>query len=113
MTPYDLIIIGADPAAANAAALARQTGWSVLSVEGGARFVDRHIIEVDGVRHEARKILVTTDSSPPLDALNLPCAQIETADGRVLLDEQLRSVSNPAVYFAADLFNSVRNLVQS
>lgn len=39
---------------------------------------------------------------PNLSSLHLDCAQVKTEGHRVLLDEQLRSQSNPSIYFAGD-----------
>jgi glutathione reductase (NADPH) len=52
-------------------------------------------IEADLVVHAAGR-------APDLDALNLPAAGVAVENGRLVLNEFLQSVSNPAVYAAGD-----------
>jgi glutathione reductase (NADPH) len=53
-------------------------------------------IEADLVVHAAGR-------APDLDALNLPTAGVAVENGRLVLNEFLQSVSNPAVYAAGDV----------
>jgi len=52
-------------------------------------------IDADLVVHAAGRV-------PDLDALNLPAAGVAVENGRLVLNEFLQSVSNPAVYAAGD-----------
>lgn len=52
-------------------------------------------VETDLVVHAAGRV-------PDLDALNLPAAGIAVENGRLVLNEFLQSISNPAVYAAGD-----------
>ena len=80
-----------------------RTGAAVEAIEpigGGFRVHARMgsqevMIETDLVVHAAGRV-------PDLDALNLPAAGVSVEKGRLVLNEFLQSVSNPAVYAAGD-----------
>jgi glutathione reductase (NADPH) len=77
-----------------------RTGTAVEGVGSGFRVRARAgnqavAIEADRVVHAAGRV-------PDLDALNLSAAGVAVENGRLVLNEFLQSVSNPAVYAAAD-----------
>lgn len=80
-----------------------QTGTAVEAIERAgsgfrvpARAKSREIaIDADLVVHAAGR-------APDLDALNLAAAGVAVEHGRIVLNEFLQSVSNPAVYAAGD-----------
>jgi glutathione reductase (NADPH) len=80
-----------------------RTGTAVEAVEragSGFRVCARTgnqevMVETDLVVHAAGRV-------PDLDELNLPAAGIAVEKGRLVLNEFLQSVSNPAVYAAGD-----------
>ena len=80
-----------------------RTGTAVEAIEGvGSGFRVRAragnqtvAIEADCVVHAAGRV-------PDLDALNLSAAGVAVKNGRLVLNEFLQSVSNPAVYAAGD-----------
>jgi glutathione reductase (NADPH) len=51
---------------------------------------------------EADLVVHSAGRAPALDGLDLDAARIETAQGRLKLNEYLQSISNPAVYAAGD-----------
>ena len=77
-----------------------RTGTAVEAVERAGsglrvRASQEVTVETDLVVHAAGRV-------PDLDALNLPAAGIAVENGRLVLNEFLQSVSNPAVYAAGD-----------
>lgn len=92
---------------ARVVAHARRTG---INVELGAkveRIVKRRdggiLVEVeDGRRFEADVAVHGLGRVPNLQALDLAAGEVAVADGRLVLDQHLRSTSNPAVYAAGD-----------
>lgn len=56
---------------------------------------NEHVFEADIVVHGAGRI-------PNLDGLDLEKAEIELEDNKILVNEYLQSVSNPAIYIAGD-----------
>jgi len=88
-----------------------QTGVTVTSVDsqdGGLRVEfeqkgKKHTVDADRVANGAGRI-------PNLDRLQLPSAQVEMEGGRVITDEQLRSKSNPFIYFAGDALHGTLQL---
>ncbi len=53
-------------------------------------------------KYEAMAAVHAAGRKPPLDALNLPAAGVETTRDRIKLNGYLQSVSNPRVYAAGD-----------
>lgn len=81
-----------------------ETGVSVSAVE---RIADGLIVR--GTRREGAEVCVATDlvvhaagREPDLEALGLDVAGVAVKDGRLLLNAQLQSTSNPRVYAAGD-----------
>lgn len=66
-------------------------GFRVVTSQGGEILS----VEADLVVHASGRV-------PALDGLDLELGDVETKDGRLVLDEHLRSVSNPKVYAAGD-----------
>lgn len=123
---YDLIVVGLEKAGLTAARIVKLAGWSVLIlglklldslahassgtgaflaqlesegihfVRGSPRFVDRRILEVEGLRYEGRHVFVTSNNHA---SLTLACAEVEVRGDQVVVDDQQRSTSNPSITF--------------
>lgn len=63
---------------------------------------------VDGVENHvvSDSVVNGTGRIANIDGLDLDAGQVTLENGRVLLDETLRSVSNPSVYFAGDVLTT-------
>lgn len=80
-----------------------RTNTVVEAVEkGGSGFLVRASCQGEAVSFEADMVLHAAGRRPALDGLELEVANIAHDDGRLLLNEYLQSVSNPAIYAAGD-----------
>ncbi|MGK9170181.1 NAD(P)/FAD-dependent oxidoreductase [Inquilinus limosus] len=71
-----------------------ETGFSILTRSQGAT-----------ERFQADLVVHAAGRAPAIDALDLAATGVETQDGRIRLDDHLRSVSNPTIYAAGDAAN--------
>ncbi|MAT03513.1 MAG: pyridine nucleotide-disulfide oxidoreductase [Acidimicrobiaceae bacterium] len=80
-----------------------RTGTEVTRVErrGGA-FVVTAMANDEEMTFEADLVIHAAGRSPDLDSLDLAAGGVELRDGRIALNDQLQSVSNPAVHAAGD-----------
>jgi glutathione reductase (NADPH) len=80
-----------------------RTGTAVGSIErAGSGFRVRARTGSQEIAVEAALVVHAAGRVPDLDALNLSAAGIAVENGRIVLNEFLQSVSNPAVYAAGD-----------
>ena len=83
--------------------VAVQTGTEVEAIErDGSGFTVRARAGSQEVEVRADLVLHAAGRAPDLDALNLSSAGVAVEKGRLVLNEFLQSVSNPAVYAAGD-----------
>ncbi|WP_100658674.1 glutathione-disulfide reductase [Alteromonas flava] len=82
----------------------------ITRIEGFARFVDNHTVEVDGEQYRAKHILIATGGRPNID--NVPGAELGiTSDGFFALQEQpKRVVVAGAGYIAVELAGVMHSL---
>lgn len=80
-----------------------RTGTAVEAVErDGSSFTVRARAGCQDVATCADLVVHAAGRAPDLDTLNLPSAGVAVEKGRLVLNEFLQSVSNPAVYAAGD-----------
>jgi glutathione reductase (NADPH) len=80
-----------------------QTGTAVEAIErAGSGFRVRARAKSREIAIEADLVVHAAGRAPDLDALNLAAAGVAVEHGRMVLNEFLQSVSNPAVYAAGD-----------
>jgi glutathione reductase (NADPH) len=80
-----------------------RTGTVVEATErAGSGFRVRARAGSQEIAVEADLVVHAAGRAPDLDALNLPAAGVAVENGRLVLNEFLQSVSNPAVYAAGD-----------
>jgi len=80
-----------------------RTGTAVGSIErAGSGFRVRARTGSQEIAVEAALVVHAAGRIPDLDALNLSAAGIAVENGRIVLNEFLQSVSNPAVYATGD-----------
>jgi glutathione reductase (NADPH) len=83
-----------------------ETGVAVKRIDRNGRL---HVVfQRDGIEHvvEADRVVNGAGRVANVDMLDLEPGGVEHADGRILVDEYLRSVSNPAVYVCGDVLTS-------
>ena len=80
-----------------------QTGTAVEAIEhAGSGFRVRARAKSREIAIDADLVVHAAGRAPDLDALNLAAAGVAVEQGRIVLNEFLQSVSNPAVYAAGD-----------
>jgi glutathione reductase (NADPH) len=80
-----------------------QTGTTVAAIErAGNGFRVRTRAKCREIAIDADLVVHAAGRAPDLDALNLAAAGVAVENGRMVLNEFLQSVSNPAVYAAGD-----------
>ncbi len=80
-----------------------QTGTAVEAIErAGSGFRVRARAGSQKISIDADLVVHAAGRAPDLDALNLAAAGVGVEHGRIVLNEFLQSVSNPAVYAAGD-----------
>ncbi|MCI0599489.1 MAG: NAD(P)/FAD-dependent oxidoreductase [Beijerinckiaceae bacterium] len=80
-----------------------QTGTAVEAIEqAGSGFRVRARAKSREIAIDADLVVHAAGRAPDLDALNLDAAGVDVEHGRILLNEFLQCVSNPAVYAAGD-----------
>lgn len=80
-----------------------RTSTTVTAVEKtGDTFIVRTVAEGREAAIEADLVVHAAGRTPALDHLNLEAGQVATERGRLLLNEHLQNVSNPAVFAAGD-----------
>jgi glutathione reductase (NADPH) len=80
-----------------------QTSTTVTAIQrDGEGFTVRAAANGKEVTITADLVIHAAGRVPALERLNLPAANITTEKGRLMLNEHLQSVSNPAVYAAGD-----------
>lgn len=80
-----------------------RTGVSLRRVEpAGGRF--RVVFTHDGIEQtvEADRVVNGTGRIANVESLDLPSGQVEHANGRIIIDQHLRSTSNPQVHVCGD-----------
>jgi glutathione reductase (NADPH) len=80
-----------------------QTGTAAEAIEHeGSGFRVRARAKSREIAIDADLVVHAAGRAPDLDALNLAAARVAVEHGRIVLNEFLQSVSNPAVYAAGD-----------
>jgi glutathione reductase (NADPH) len=80
-----------------------RTGTAVGAIERvGSGFRVRAWAGSQDITTEADLVVHATGRVPDLEALNVSAAGVTVENGRLVLNEFLQSVSNPAVYAAGD-----------
>src|SRR5262245_13746300 len=80
-----------------------QTGAAVEAIErAGSGFHVRARAKRGAIAIDADLVVHAAGRAPDLDALNLAAAGVAVEHGRIVLNEFLQSVSNPAIYAAGD-----------
>jgi glutathione reductase (NADPH) len=80
-----------------------QTGTPVEAIErAGSGFRVRARAKSREIAIDADLVVHAAGRAPDLDALNLAAAGVAVEHGRIVLNEFLQSVSNPAIYAAGD-----------
>lgn len=80
-----------------------RTSTEVTAVEtNGSGFVVHTKSQATEATVEADLVVHAAGRGPALERLDLPAANVAVRDGRLILNQYLQSVSNPAVYAAGD-----------
>jgi glutathione reductase (NADPH) len=104
LAPFDQDLVGWLVERTQALGIEVRTRTAVESIrrDANGRFRVAASAEDRAVAFDADLVVHAAGRVPALDALRLEAAGIERADGRLVLNEYLQSVSNPAIYAAGD-----------
>ncbi len=102
--PERIAMVGGGYIAAEFSHIAARAGAKVTVLQRADRMLTQFDPELVGWLMEkfAEIVVHAAGRAPDLDALNLAAAGVAVDNGRLVLNEFLQSVSNPAVYAAGD-----------